>query len=162
MTVYSRPDLLTRRSAVIRASQVKRRPAPEVLAKFPNPAPYAMHKGPLIVHIDRDTEVEMAFVDPLSTHVTTGLIDVQYQPLAWCVELASWHEYLLTYHGHEEFADAVVARVRDDLIDLVQPAKIEVSGQFAVGGGHTVRASALWDRRMVAMADAAGAISEVH
>jgi 7-cyano-7-deazaguanine reductase len=102
------------------------------LVTFPNPKP--------------ERPFEIAFVCPEFTCVCpmTGQPDfatirIRYVPAKLCVELKSLKLYLWSFRDEGTFHEAVTNRICDDLVTLLDPAFIEVVGDFAVRGGiHTV------------------------
>ena len=59
-----------------------------------------------------------------------------------CVELKSLKLYLWSYREVGAFHEAVVNRILDDLVALLAPRFLEVSGDFNVRGGIYTKVSA--------------------
>ena len=107
-----------------------------ILESFDNPRP------------QRDYEVRFVFPEFTSMCPVTGqpdfaTITVSYVPDRRCVEMKSLKLYFLAYRNKGIFYEAVVNTILDDLIDLLQPRRMTVIGDFAVRGGTagTVTAS---------------------
>ncbi len=102
------------------------------LETFPNPRP--------------GREYEIAFECPEFTCLCpkTGQPDfatmrIRYVPDRLCVELKSLKLYLWSFRDEGHFHEDVTNRVLDDLVRLLQPKRLTVTGDFNVRGGiHTV------------------------
>ena len=107
------------------------RPSKE-LETFPNPRP--------------GREYEVAFECPEFTCLCpkTGQPDfatlrIRYVPDRLCVELKSLKLYLWSFRDEGHFHEDVTNRILDDLVNLLQPKRLTVTGDFNVRGGiHTV------------------------
>ena len=103
-----------------------------ILEAFENPKP------------DRDYEIKFVFPEFTSMCPVTGQPDfatirIRYVPAAHCVELKSLKLYLWSFRDEGAFHEAVTNRICDDLVHVLDPRWIEVTGDFAVRGGiHTV------------------------
>ena len=103
-----------------------------MLETFENPAP------------ERDYVIEFRCPEFTCVCPKTGQPDfatVRFRYVAdqLCVELKSLKLYLWSYREEGAFHEAVVNRILDDLVDLLQPRFMEVVGDFNVRGGiHTV------------------------
>jgi 7-cyano-7-deazaguanine reductase len=102
------------------------------LQTFQNPAPH------------RDYEIafecpEFTCVCPMTGQPDFGTVRIRYVPDARCVELKSLKLYLWAFREEGHFHEAVTNRILDDLVQLLDPRKITVEGDFNVRGGiHTV------------------------
>jgi 7-cyano-7-deazaguanine reductase len=102
------------------------------LETFPNPRP--------------GREYEIAFECPEFTCLCpkTGQPDfatlrIRYVPDRLCVELKSLKLYLWSFRDEGHFHEDVTNRILDDLVRLLQPRRLTVTGDFNVRGGiHTV------------------------
>ena len=66
-------------------------------------------------------------------------IRIRYVPDALCVELKSLKLYLWSFREEGHFHEDVTNRILDDLVALLQPRQMTVTGDFNVRGGiHTV------------------------
>ena len=100
------------------------------LESFVNPRP------------ERDYEIriecpEFTCLCPLTGQPDFARIAVTYVPDARCVELKSFKCYLWSYRNEGAFHEAVTNRILDDLVALLAPRKMTVTGDFAVRGGMT-------------------------
>jgi len=95
-------------------------------------------------HPDRDYEVTMTVPEftclcPMTGQPDFATIRIRYVPAARCVELKSLKLYLWSFRDEGAFHEAVTNRICDDLVRVLEPRWIEVTGDFAVRGGiHTV------------------------
>lgn len=111
-----------------------RRPAApsRKLETFPNPT------------LTRDYEIrfecpEFTCVCPMTGQPDFATIRIAYTPDRLCVELKSLKLYLWSFRNEGAFHEAVTNRILDDLVEALQPRKMEVTGDFFVRGGiHTV------------------------
>jgi 7-cyano-7-deazaguanine reductase len=101
------------------------------LESFPNPKP------------ERDYEIafdcpEFTCVCPMTGQPDFATIRIRYVPDRLCVELKSLKLYLWSFREEGHFHEAVTNRILDDLVQLLDPRKMTVVGDFAVRGGiHT-------------------------
>ncbi len=102
------------------------------LETFPNPNP------------ERDYEIrfevpEFTCVCPMTGQPDFATIRIRYVPDQKCVELKSLKLYFWSFRDEGVFHEAVTNRILDDLVDVLQPRRMWVEGDFFVRGGiHTV------------------------
>jgi len=99
-----------------------------ILDTFANPRP------------GRDYEIEFVFPEFTSICPVTGqpdfaTITVSYVPARLCVEMKSLKLYYFSYRNKGIFYEAVVNQILDDLVAVVKPKRMTVTGKFAVRGG---------------------------
>ena len=99
-----------------------------ILDAFSNPRP------------GRDYEVRFIFPEFTSMCPVTGqpdfaTITVAYTPDERCVEMKSLKLYFLSFRNKGIFYEAVTNQILDDLVAVLDPARMEVVGDFAVRGG---------------------------
>jgi len=85
---------------------------------------------------------EFTSVCPMTGLPDFGLITIQYTPSELIVELKSLKYYLLQYRNVGIFYEHVVNRILDDLVDMLKPKSIRVSGDFTTRGGIDATVSA--------------------
>jgi 7-cyano-7-deazaguanine reductase len=83
---------------------------------------------------------------PMTGLPDNGCITVHYRPDRKIVELKSLKYYLLQYRNVGMFYEHVVNRILDDLVAVLEPARMEVVGEFTARGGITSRASAVYEK----------------
>lgn len=99
-----------------------------ILDTFANPRP------------ERDFRIEFTFPEFTSLCPVTGQPDfatirVSYVPDRRCVEMKSLKLYFFSFRDKGIFYEAVVNQILDDLVSVVSPRWMKVSGEFAVRGG---------------------------
>jgi 7-cyano-7-deazaguanine reductase len=114
-------------------------PAP-LLETFPNPRP------------ERDYEIAIDCPEFTSMCPKTGLPDfgtirIRYTPGNRCVELKSLKYYLLAYRNQGIFYEAATNRILDDLVQVCQPRRMTVVGNFSARGGITTTVTADYQER---------------
>jgi len=99
-----------------------------ILDRFANPFP------------DRDYKIEFVFPEFTSMCPVTGqpdfaTITIEYVPDQFCVEMKSLKLYFHAYRNKGIFFEAVTNTISDDLVALLSPRKMKVTGAFNVRGG---------------------------
>ncbi len=99
-----------------------------ILDTFPNPRP------------DRDYEIQFVFPEFTSLCPVTGqpdfaTITINYIPDKRCVEMKSLKLYFFSFRDKGIFYEAVVNQILDDLVAILKPKQMKVTGKFAVRGG---------------------------
>lgn len=103
-----------------------------VLEAFPNPKPERAYE------IEFECP-EFTCVCPRTGQPDFATIRIQYVPAATCVELKSLKLYLWSFRDVGAFHESVTNRICDDLVALLEPRRIVVTGEFRVRGGITTR-----------------------
>lgn len=117
-------------------------PKPELLENFPNPYPGRQYE----IHM---TCPEFTFLCPIGGVESDAAelellkggapdfatIDVNYCPDQLCVELKSLKLYFWSFRNDGIFYERVVNRILDDLVAVVSPRWMRVSGDFNIRGG---------------------------
>jgi 7-cyano-7-deazaguanine reductase len=112
--------------SILSADQVAR--PRSILERIANPRP------------SRAYEVKLVFPEFTSLCPVTGqpdfaTISVVYVPGRWCVEMKSLKLYFFAYRNKGIFYEAVVNTILDDLVAVLAPRQMTVTGEFAVRGG---------------------------
>jgi len=150
-TEYSKPDDLEKLGS---GSADQREwpnlpPTPEVLERFPNPVKFSRHPSPNPIQLGGyDDPMEFTSLCPKTGQPDHARIVVNYQPKDWCVESKSWKIYLQSFRLHGEFHESCIQRIKDDLVDLLDPLWIEVTGEFTPRGGISINPTARWEYAM--------------
>lgn len=105
--------------------------APELLEAFSNP------------HPDRDYRVklhcpEFTSLCPITGQPDFATIHIDYVPGEKMVESKSLKLYLFSFRTHGAFHEDCVNIIMNDLINLMQPKYIEVTGDFSPRGGISI------------------------
>lgn len=102
------------------------------LHTFPNPRPGRGYE------ITFSTD-EFTCICPMTGQPDFATIRISYVPDVTCVELKSLKLYLWSFRNEGAFHEAVTNQILDDLVRLLAPKRMEVTGDFKVRGGiHTV------------------------
>ena len=88
------------------------------------------------IHIIID-QPEYSSVCPRTGLPDTGCITISYAPDQTIIELKSLKLYLLQYRNVGIFYENIVNRILDDLITVLQPKQMTVTGKFTPRGGIT-------------------------
>ncbi|NLZ27828.1 MAG: NADPH-dependent 7-cyano-7-deazaguanine reductase QueF [Firmicutes bacterium] len=99
------------------------------------------------IYAGRRTDVEIIFPEFTSVCPWTGLPDfgelrISYVPHEECVELKSLKYYLNSYRQVGIIQEDVVNRVLDDLVALLAPVSMTITGDFNPRGGMKTLVSA--------------------
>ena len=78
---------------------------------------------------------EFTSVCPMTGLPDFGRITIQYTPDQYIVELKSLKYYLMQYRNVGIFYEHVVNRILEDLIAMLNPKKMQVTGDFTTRGG---------------------------
>lgn len=97
----------------------------------------------------RDVEIEIRQPEFTSVCPMTGLPDfgsiiIRYIPDKKIIELKSLKYYLIQYRNVGIFYEHVVNRILDDLVAILKPKQMEITGEFTARGGLTTRARAVY------------------
>ena len=103
-------------------------PSRDLLETFANPAPGRAYE---IVHIAE----EFTSLCPITGHPDFATIEVRFIPGATCVELKSLKIYLQAFRTHGVFYEALINRILDDLVAVMSPRSLSVTGYFRGRGG---------------------------
>ena len=102
------------------------------LETFPNPRPGRSYE------ISFESP-EFTCLCPRTGQPDFATVRIRYTPDRLCVELKSLKLYLWSFRDEGHFHEDVTNRILDDLVALLDPREITVSGDFNVRGGiHTV------------------------
>jgi len=88
---------------------------------------------------------EYTSVCPMTGLPDAGCITIKYIPNQKIIELKSLKFYLLQYRNVGIFYEHVVNRILDDLVTVLEPKAMEVTGDFTARGGITTKVSAAYE-----------------
>lgn len=99
----------------------------------------------------RDIQIDIRQPEFTSVCPMTGLPDfgtilIRYQPDERIVELKSLKYYLLQYRNVGIFYEHVVNRILDDLVAVVEPKRMEITGDFTPRGGISTVVTARYEK----------------
>ena len=88
---------------------------------------------------------EYTSICPMSGLPDVGCITIKYRPDTKIVELKSLKFYLLQYRNVGIFYESLVNRILDDLVAVLEPKFMEVTGDFTARGGITTKVYAVFE-----------------
>ncbi|MBW1842320.1 MAG: NADPH-dependent 7-cyano-7-deazaguanine reductase QueF [Deltaproteobacteria bacterium] len=88
-------------------------------------------------------QTEFTSVCPMTGLPDFGYIKITYHPDQKIVELKSLKFYLLQYRNVGIFYEHVVNRILEDLVQLLEPIRMEVIGEFTERGGIKTKVKAV-------------------
>lgn len=108
------------------------KPQPELLIKVPNPNPGVDYQLEI-------TSPEVTSLCPLArTQPDFATVTIKYVPKEYIVELKSLKFYLTSFRTVSIFHEAVVGTILKDLVEVIKPVWMNITGDFTVRGGiHT-------------------------
>ena len=90
-------------------------------------------------------QLEYTSVCPMTGLPDVGCITIKYRPDTKIVELKSLKFYLLQYRNVGIFYEHLVNRILDDLVAVLEPKSMEVTGDFTARGGITTTVTAVFE-----------------
>lgn len=90
---------------------------------------------------------EYTSVCPMTGLPDNGCITITYRPDETIVELKSLKYYLLQYRNVGIFYEHIVNKILDDLVEVLNPLTMEVSGEFTPRGGVSSITTASYTRQ---------------
>ena len=91
------------------------------------------------------SQPEFTSVCPMTGLPDFGTITIRYTPDQYIVELKSLKYYLLQFRNVGMFYEHVSNRILDDLVAVLKPKRMEVTGQFTSRGGLTTDVCARYE-----------------
>lgn len=110
-------------------------PGPDLLETFASPfADPKLNRagGAGTVYIEVP---EFTSICPVSGQPDFATIVIDYRPAALCVESKSLKLYMMAYRNTGEFHEACVTRILNDLVQVLKPVYMRVTGRFTPRGG---------------------------
>ncbi len=83
----------------------------------------------------RITQPEYTSVCPMTGLPDNGTIIIDYRPDAHLIELKSFKYYLMQYRNVGMFYEHVINKILDDLVEVLDPLSMKVTGEFTPRGG---------------------------
>ena len=100
----------------------------ERLETFPNPSP----ARDFTIRIEVP---EFTCLCPKTGQPDFALLEIEYVPDQFCVELKSLKLYVVSYRDQGAFHEAVTNKILDDLVSVTQPRFMRLTATFNVRGG---------------------------
>lgn len=110
-------------------------PSIDLLETFANPAPGRKYE------ICFSTS-EFTSMCPVTGQPDFATITLRYTPNKRCVESKAYKLYLRSFRNQGVFGEAIVNRMLDDLVAVLDPYRITVIGDFSARGGIGLRVEA--------------------
>ena len=98
------------------------------LETFPNPSPGRDYTIEIVC-------AEFTSICPKTGQPDFGTITFAYTPERLCVELKSLKLYLQSFRDRGIFYEAATNQILDDLVAVLQPRRMTVTGAFTARGG---------------------------
>ena len=89
---------------------------------------------------------EFTCVCPKSGLPDFATISIRYVPDLKCVELRSLKFYLMSYRQVGIFHEHVVNRILGDFVEVVEPIRVTVFGDFKIRGGLHTTSEVSWEK----------------
>ena len=90
---------------------------------------------------------EFTSVCPMTGLPDFGCITIKYRPNVKIVELKSLKFYILQFRNVGIFYEHLANHILNDLVELLDPKRMEVSGDFTARGGITTTVTAIYERK---------------
>lgn len=103
-----------------------------IFETFPNPHPDMDYR------ITSTTD-EFTALCPVTGQPDYATITIETVPGELCIELKSLKMYLMSYRNRGEFHEQVTGKIAKDIIAVIRPKKLRVTGDFTVRGGIGTR-----------------------
>jgi 7-cyano-7-deazaguanine reductase len=78
---------------------------------------------------------EFSSLCPVTGQPDTAHLVIRYVPAERCVETKSFKFYLASFRNFPAFNEEIVNRILDDLVRVMAPVELVVSGKFSPRGG---------------------------
>jgi 7-cyano-7-deazaguanine reductase len=102
-------------------------PDTSLLDTFPTPT-----ESPLLIeHVNE----EFTSVCPVTGHPDFGTVTIRFEPGPSCVELKSLKLYFQSFRNEGIYYEAVTDRIRDDLVECMDPHWLQVVTEWRGRGG---------------------------
>ncbi len=100
--------------------------------------------------LQRDIDIvikqpEYTSVCPMTGLPDFGCLTITYRPDVKIIELKSLKFYLLQFRNVGIFYEHVVNRILDDLVAVLDPKFMEITGDFTARGGITTQVTAVYE-----------------
>ena len=110
-------------------------PSTDLLETFVSPAPERHYEICFSTH-------EFTSMCPITGQPDYATITIRYIPKNRCVESKALKLYLRSFRNQGVFAEAIVNRMLDDLVEVLSPRSMTVAGDFTPRGGIGLRVEA--------------------
>lgn len=119
----------------------------DVLERFPNPASMR-ERNPNDIDLGVNISTsEFTSLCPMTGQPDFATIKIHYRPDKWCVESKAIKLYFLAYRNRRDFHEACVNKICNDLVTLLDPFELTVTGEFTPRGGIPLWPTARYIRK---------------
>ena len=88
---------------------------------------------------------EFTSLCPMTGLPDVGCIAISYRPSQTIVELKSLKFYLMQYRNVGIFYEHLVNRILDDMVTVLKPKRMSITGDFTPRGGITTHVTAVYE-----------------
>lgn len=110
-------------------------PSIELLETFVSPAPKRHYEICF-------SSKEFTSMCPITGQPDYATMTIRYIPKDRCIESKALKLYLHSFRNQGVFAESIVNRILDDLVEVLEPRSITVIGEFTPRGGISIRVEA--------------------
>lgn len=110
-------------------------PSIELLETFVSPAPKRHYEICF-------SSNEFTSMCPITGQPDYATMTIRYIPKDRCIESKALKLYLHSFRNQGVFAESIVNRILDDLVEVLEPRSITVIGEFTPRGGISIRVEA--------------------
>jgi len=89
---------------------------------------------------------EFTSLCPITGQPDYATIIIRYVPKERCIESKALKLYLRSFRNQGVFAESIVNRILDDLVEVLEPHSITVIGDFTPRGGISLRVEATYSK----------------
>ncbi len=97
-------------------------------------------------YVEFETD-EFTSLCPITKQPDFANIIISYAPNKKCIESKSLKLYLYSFRNYSGFAEKIINRILDDIVDACKPLEAEITGYFSPRGGITIKVEAKFNRK---------------
>lgn len=106
-----------------------------LLERFPSPASVPrMNPNGVALRLNIETS-EFTSLCPMTGQPDFATIKISYAPDKFCIESKSLKLYFLSFRNRRDFHESCVTTICNDLVALLEPHDLVVTGKFTPRGG---------------------------
>jgi len=121
-------------------------PDASLLEAFPNPSAIDELNPNGCVGAVEIVCPEFTSLCPKTGQPDFATIKIRYTPDELCVESKSLKLYLGSFRNHGEFHESCINRICNDLVNLLNPHTMSVTGEFTPRGGIPFWPTSYWEK----------------
>ncbi|MFC1514505.1 preQ(1) synthase [Candidatus Omnitrophota bacterium] len=104
---------------------------------------YEFPKRPITVE---HVTPEFTCICPFSGLPDFATLTIRYTPAKQCIELKSLKFYLFSFRQVRVFNEHVINKIIEDLVAVLKPRRMEITGEFTSRGGITNKVTASYGK----------------